>query len=54
VDTRGYEKNRQIPAQWILDGYRYGYGADIYPTGRIRGSYYPYSTHPVDIPTGDV
>jgi len=23
---------------------------NIYPTGRIRESYYPYPTHPVDIP----
>jgi len=24
---------------------------NIYPTGRVRGSYYPYPTCPVDIPT---
>jgi len=22
---------------------------NIYPAGRVRGSYYPYPTHPVDI-----
>ena len=51
MDTRGYEKNKRIPAQWIPDGYGYGYGADIYPAGRVRRSYYPYPTRPVDIPT---
>jgi len=30
--------------------YGYGYGANIYPTSRVRGSYYPYPTCPVDIP----
>ena len=30
-----------------------GYEADIYPVGRVRGSYYPYPTRPVDIPISD-
>ena len=51
MDTRGYEKNRRIPAQWIPDGYGYEYGANIYLAGRVRGSYYSYPTCPVDIPT---
>jgi len=29
--------------------YGYKYGTNIYPTGRVRGSYYPYPTHLVDI-----
>jgi len=32
------------------DRYGYGYGVDIYPAGRVRGSYYSYPTRPVDIP----
>jgi len=50
ADIREYEKNRQIPAQWIPDGYRYGYETNIYPTNRIQESYYPYPTRSVDIP----
>jgi len=52
VNTRGYP--------WIstgmkkIDGYRitdtneygYRYGTNIYLTGRVRGSYYPYPTRP--------
>jgi len=34
----------------VPDGYGY-YGTDIYSVGRIRGSYYPYPTCIVDIPT---
>jgi len=30
-------------------GYRYE--TNIYPAGRVRGSYYPYPTHTVDIYT---
>jgi len=40
---------------WVLalripNGYGYGYEADIYSAGRVRGSYYPYPTRPVNIP----
>jgi len=30
--------------------HEYGCGANIYPAGRIRKSYYPYITWPVEIP----
>ena len=51
MDTRGYEKNRRVLAYRIPDGYGYGYEANIYPTVKVRGSYYSYPTHPVDIPS---
>jgi len=44
----GYPHNR------YLHGYGYGYEENIYPTGRVRGSYYLYPTHPVDIPSGSI
>jgi len=53
VDICGYEINGRIPAQWTPDGYGYGYGANTYLVGRVRGSYYPYPTRPVDIFTLD-
>jgi len=52
VGTRGYKKINGYPHnEYSTDGYGYGYVADIYPTGRVRESYYPYPTRPVDIPT---
>jgi len=45
MDTCGYEKNK-----WVPDRYRYGYGTNIYPAGRVWGNYYPYPTRPIDIP----
>jgi len=31
----------------IPDGYGYGYGTNIYPAGRVWGSYYPYLPAPL-------
>jgi len=31
----------------------YEYEVDIYPAGRVLGSYYSYPTRPVDIPSWD-
>ena len=42
--------------EYPYNGYKYGYGVDIYPVGRVHGSYYPYysyPTRPIDIPTRD-
>ena len=54
MDIRGYEKKKAdtciTDIQRISNGYRYGYGADIYPANRVWGSYYLYPTRPVDIP----
>ena len=32
-----------------LHEYGSGYRTNIYPAGRVHGSYYPYPTRPVDI-----
>jgi len=39
----------QVPHNKYLHEYRDEYKANIYSTGRVCGSYYPYPTYHVDI-----
>jgi len=47
--TRKQEQEAEREQNENPDGYGYGYRTNIYPAGRVRGSYYPYPTRPVDI-----
>jgi len=55
LNSRGYPwisvKIKKI-CEYLHSRYPYGYGyeANIYPTGKVRGSYYAYLTCLVDIP----
>ena len=51
VDICGFKKKIcRYPHNEYPYGYGYGYETNIYTTGRIRESYYPYPTRFVDIP----
>jgi len=54
VNTRGYpwiSVDIKKFCKRIPDGYGYEYEADICVVGMVQGSYYPYPTCPVDLPT---